>query len=307
MRLIGTLSDQHDAATLVDYLLTREIGAKAERGGDAWELWILDEDRVGDAKQVLADFQLNKSDPKYAAAAKEADRLRHERVEKALEAKKNLIRLPSSAARTRGRRPLTMLLLTASAVVFVLSDFGTKREGTDRLRITEYRVTENREIEQNWISYRADLPELREGQFWRAFSPMLIHSTIIHFVFNMIWLVEFGSQIEARRGTLIFALLVALASAAGNLAQFWWSGPSFGGMSGVNYGLFGYLFIKSRYEPWLGFRLHQNTVFLMIGWFFLCMTGWVGPIANYAHLFGLIGGVVFAYAPIALRTLRGKR
>src|SRR5512134_1078597 len=98
MRLIGTLSDQHDAATLADYLLTRDIDARAERNADTWELWILDEDRVADAREELSDFQLNKSDPKYAAAVKEADRLRHERVEKALEAKRNLIRLPSSAA-----------------------------------------------------------------------------------------------------------------------------------------------------------------------------------------------------------------
>jgi hypothetical protein len=37
------------------------------------------------------------------------------------------------------------------------------------------------------------------------------------------------------------------------------------------------------------------------------MTGLVGPIANFAHLGGLLAGAAIAYASIAFRTLRGKR
>jgi GlpG protein len=33
----------------------------------------------------------------------------------------------------------------------------------------------------------------------------------------------------------------------------------------------------------------------MVGWLFLCMTGMLGPIANAAHVGGLVVGVVWAW------------
>ena len=60
-------------------------------------------------------------------------------------------------------------------------------------------------------------------------------------------------------------LVIALIS---NLAQYYLdvgvrggglvvqSNPLFGGMSGVLYGLFGYLWMKARYEPALGVELN---------------------------------------------------
>jgi GlpG protein len=300
MRLAGTLDNQHDAATLVDYLLTLGIHAKPERNGEQWELWILDEDRVVDAKQELKAFQFQPEDQKYRAAVKEADRLRREQVDKVLEARRNVIRLPRSRGSVGGGpRPLTMLLLVACSVVFVMSDFGTKHTIDGKLQVTEVR-----RFNDGGGAYAPGLPEIRRGEFWRIFSPMLLHFSIMHFVFNMYWLVEFGSQIETRRGTLILALLVLTTSAACNLGQYAWSGPNFGGMSGVNYGLFGYLLIKSKYEPWTGFVLHPTTVFLMIGFFFLCMTPYIANVANAGHAGGLAAGALFAAVPILLRRSR---
>jgi len=34
-------------------------------------------------------------------------------------------------------------------------------------------------------------------------------------------------------------------------------------------------------------------VILMIGWFFLCLSGMMGPIANTAHAVGLVAGIVW--------------
>jgi GlpG protein len=63
-------------------------------------------------------------------------------------------------------------------------------------------------------------------------------------------------------------------------------------MSGVVYGLFGYVWMKSWYERESGFYMPQNTVFWMLGWFVLCLTGLIGPIGNVAHGVGLLVGVV---------------
>ena len=100
--------------------------------------------------------------------------------------------------------------------------------------------------------------------------------------------------------------MVLAIAVASNLVQYWASGPAFGGMSGVVYGLFGYLWMKSRFDPWSGMHMDQQTVVILIAWFFLCMTGWVGPIANWAHGVGLVVGMAIGYAPTAWKDLKRK-
>ena len=45
---------------------------------------------------------------------------------------------------------------------------------------------------------------------------------------------------------------------------------------------------------------------IMIAWLFLCMTGLVGPVANTAHVVGLVVGAAIAYAPIGWRKIGRK-
>jgi GlpG protein len=137
-----------------------------------------------------------------------------------------------------------------------------------------------------------------QGQVWRLVTPILIHFSVLHIFFNMWWLRDLGAAIEFHRGSGRFALLVLAIAVASNVAQFRMSGPAFGGMSGVVFGLFGYIWIKSRTQPESGFYVHPNTAFWVMVWFFLCMTGTVGAIANWAHGVGLIVGLVIGYAPV---------
>src|SRR5207253_2404761 len=83
------------------------------------------------------------------------------------------------------------------------------------------------------------LDHLKRGQVWRVLTPAFIHFSILHLMFNMFWLLDLGTMIETRRGTLKLLGLVLLSGILGNLGEYFWSGPFFGGMSGVVYGLFG--------------------------------------------------------------------
>jgi GlpG protein len=69
-------------------------------------------------------------------------------------------------------------------------------------------------------------------------------------------------------------------------------GPFFGGMSGVDYALFGYAWMKTRYDPTPGLFLPRETVLMGLIWLVVCLTGLAGNIANTAHFVGLGVGVI---------------
>src|SRR5690606_32056072 len=121
----------------------------------------------------------------------------------------------------------------------------------------------------------AGLEPIREGQIWRLISPIFVHFGLLHLIFNLYMLSQLGTAIERRRGTAEFGLLVLVTALVSNLAQFAlpdvFSVPSaragdgpFGGMSGVLYGLFGYAWMRSRYDPASGLWLHPQTVMLLM-------------------------------------------
>jgi len=62
--------------------------------------------------------------------------------------------------------------------------------------------------------------------------------------------------------------------------------------------------MKSKFDRAAGLFVSPNNVIIMIGWLFLCMTGWMGlKIANGAHVAGLLAGMFLGYAPIFVRKL----
>jgi len=298
MRLAGSISNQHDAATFVDYLLTLGISAKVERNGDAWELWIFDEDQLPQGREELAKFQADPQAEAYRDAAKQAATLRREKLDKELAARRLQMNVPRpTMLSSSGRRPVTMCLLTISLLVFLFGE-GKSNEFADKFYITHVEKIGER------VRWDAALPEIRSGQVWRVVTPIFIHFDVLHLAFNMWWLVVLGTQVEMLRGPWRMLGLTLLFAIFGNLAQYYFSHPLFGGMSGVVYGLFGYVWMKSVYEPWSGFFMQPVNVFIMVAWFLLGLTGEIGSIANYAHGVGLALGIAAGYAPTLLRNAR---
>lgn len=132
-------------------------------------------------------------------------------------------------------------------------------------------------------------------EWWRLLSPALLHFSLLHITFNLLWWWEFGSLIERYQSTarlLALTLVIALVS---NAAQFLSYGPGFGGLSAVVYGLLGYLWLYPYADPGAPFRLHGGIVLFMIGWLALGYTGLFDAlfgirISNDGHLAGLLAG-----------------
>ena len=141
---------------------------------------------------------------------------------------------------------------------------------------------------------------LSSGEVWRFFTPMLLHFGWVHLVFNLLWVWEIGRRIEQTNGSLLFILLVCLASFAANLSQFFMSGtPLFGGMSGVVFGLLGYSLVWSRLMPAHTTGLPPGIYIFMLVYLLVGFTGVIdlaglGKLANGAHLGGLVAGLLMA-------------
>jgi GlpG protein len=142
------------------------------------------------------------------------------------------------------------------------------------------------------LSFDPALPELREGQVWRLFTPIFVHLGMLHLIFNLLWMRDLGSFTQHRFGSLYFWALILSFAAVSNLAQLAWSGPQFGGLSGVNYGLLGFLWMRSKFDRLVVWKMNPQVLQFMIGWYFICLTPFMPGIANAAHTVGLLFGML---------------
>ena len=137
----------------------------------------------------------------------------------------------------------------------------------------------------------------------RLLTPIFMHFGIVHLIFNLMWLRQLGCQVEANHGLVGLVALVVVSAVPGNVGQLAVGGPYFGGMSGVNYGLFGFVWMQMQYGTRARYAMTPSTVWLMMGWLLLCATGFIGPIADAAHAIGLAVGLC-AGLPAYLRFRR---
>ena len=292
MRLIGHLAEEKSARIFTDYLYVQKIESHIEfEKTDGWGVWINDEDKLKEAARLLTAFRLNPADPKYRAEANSASELRAEaekdeaKYRKKVSDRRHLFR----PLRDYGFGPLTFGLIVISAIVAFYSKLGDDPQAIMRLFVTDFNVT------GNMVQWHKGLTEIRHGQVWRLITPIFIHYGILHILFNMMWLRDLGSMIEGRQSSWMLAVLVLVIALCSNLAQFWYGGPSFGGMSGVVYGLLGYIWMRGKFDPGSGLYLHPSTVTMMLIWFVACFTPLIPNVANATHAAGLVIGLAWGY------------
>jgi GlpG protein len=147
---------------------------------------------------------------------------------------------------------------------------------------------------------------LASGQLWRLISPDFLHFSVMHILFNSVMLWFLASQVEWMDGRGRFLALFLVTSLASNTLQYLVSGPLFGGLSGVVYGVLGYCWLSQQRLPRFQFPPALVTfalVWMIIGFTPLAVWLGIGRMANEAHLGGFLGGLLMALimAPPARR------
>ncbi len=151
--------------------------------------------------------------------------------------------------------------------------------------------------------------KIRQGEVWRLFTPALLHSGLIHILFNMLWLLVLGKEMEGRLGPMRFLLFVLITGIVSNTAQYLMSGPQFVGISGVLCAQLAFIVTRQQRAPWEGYQLQRSTtsflfffIAAMLGFQLVSFTTeviWNYPlasrIANTAHISGAWIGFVLGH------------
>ena len=324
MRLLGEIDSSDHATRLVAWLMTKGIKVKVEPvsgDGEGYEVWVRDEDLLEEAKTEFGDFLTNPEAGKYDQAIKEADAIAREEALKRKQMQKNIMKV--QGGQVEKRSPLTVLLIALCGIVFLMTDLGESHNSVVYQALQFVSIAPP--IPDDLLAADRDdlglrLASITKGEFWRLVTPAFIHHDVFHILFNMMWLYQFGRMIENRYGALSLGMLVLSAAIISNLFQCtvpYGLGGSIpgiteggyllsglGGMSGVVYGLFGFIWIRSKVDSFSGMFITQGTITILLVWLFFCMTPFsgqfVGNVANWAHGIGLLVGMAAGYWP-ALR------
>lgn len=203
------------------------------------------------------------------------------------------------------KQPLTLLLIGLSIALSLLISFGENVAALEQLTFTRF------QIQSEHIYYPTLTSSLGEGQWWRLISPAFLHFSIAHIIFNLLWVWVIGRRIERILGGSVLLTMFIVSALASNFAQFWDSGPMFGGMSGFVFALLGFAWLWDRLKPARIIGMPPALMGFMLFWLVLGYTGvleqlGLGAIANTAHLVGLISGLILVAPARFWLRLRGR-
>lgn len=189
------------------------------------------------------------------------------------------------------RRPIvTYALIGACGVVFLLQYASFQLFGTDLLA---------------QVADKSNTGILH-GELWRLFTPMFLHGSIPHILFNVYALWILGPSLESGYGHQRYLILYGLGGFAGNVVSFLFSTYDSLGASTAIFGLLGaegVLIYQNRHLFGKRAQKALNNIILIA--VINLAFGLAPGIDNWGHVGGLIGGTLFAWFGGPLFQLQG--
>lgn len=134
---------------------------------------------------------------------------------------------------------------------------------------------------------------IQAGEYWRLITPVALHAGIFHIAMNSYVLYALGPNVEQAFGSVRFAIMYLAAGFLGNAVSFAFP-PDVGslGASGAVFGMAGVLLVylyRRRRSAFVAAYLRSIMFFIGANLVF----GFLFPgIDNFAHLGGLLGGII---------------
>ena len=191
----------------------------------------------------------------------------------------------------RVRPVLTYILLGLTITVFLLQLVSEYTQGYDLPALLGMKVNSL----------------ILEGELWRLITPMLLHGSLPHIIFNMYALYALGPSLESSYGHSRFLALYLIAGFAGNVLSFLFSpNPSLGSSTAI-FGLIGAegIFLYRNRELFGSQARRALTNVVIIAGANLLFGSMSAGIDNWGHIGGLLGGTFFAWFAGPLYQLAG--
>jgi GlpG protein len=273
---------QHNIALLfAHYLTSIKIHAKVEQEDSEYVIYCQSSE-LDQAKNIFAEFIADPYQEKYQQAAWSSGEVANVNDNS-----------PSLIASFKEQFIahagwVTLTIFALCWVVFIASLLGLARPAFQLLHF---------------------YPELTMDAFLesplRLLGPALFHFSWLHIVFNTMWWWQLGGSVERVLGKGALINLFFVTAIFSNLGQFIVTGPNFGGLSGVVYGLVGYVWWYGWLSPEKGLTISKPIIGFLLFWLVL---GYVDVLpvnmANTAHLLGLVSGCLLAAINILLMKRR---
>ena len=238
--------------------------------------------RIGD----LEDFQ----QPKAAENQPVTNGLQDEASERDSHSEKEF---PASR---RNRAMVTLSLIAANTIVFLLLDWEAIRGSRHALTLIQFGAYSHRLV-------------VYDGEYWRLITHTFLHGGSLHLLLNMGVLFIVGNLLERLYGGSRFLVLYLISAIGGSLATLYFvrDAPSVGA-SGAIFGLMGALVaLGLRHKDRLPRGRNRVFVFGLLPFIAIdILLGFIIPhINNAAHLGGL--GVGFAAGLVLTPGINAKR
>ena len=213
MIFLGHINNPRACKAFSDYLKTQKVEHQVnlDQSDKQISIFVI-ESQFEQAQGLFNDFVANPNQEKYLQASWQ--------VNETISGKGQSLGLK---AIWQANGPITKSITLICIGIFVLSTFGYFPSIFSQLS----------------FSWQVD-------EIYRLFTPAIMHLSALHLAFNMSWWWYLGGKVENHLGAQPLLVIMILTAISSNIAQALLVSSNFAGLSGVNYGLAGFVWLYGR-------------------------------------------------------------
>ncbi|MER2493823.1 rhomboid family intramembrane serine protease GlpG [Catenovulum sediminis] len=271
MILLARFADIRAAKAVSDYLQLNHIENHIQPENSDFHVYIRYEEQLSHAQHLLQEFIDNPHDEKFLDASWQLGQIEDITPDQQTTSSGFFATLRQQTG------ILTRIIGVLIVVVFIAQFIGFHPW------IYQY------------LGFPISVNQLEITEIYRLFTPALMHGDWMHLIFNLFWWVWLAGRLELIKGANWLFNITCVTALTAHLLQYAMENAAFIGLSGVVYGLMGYAWIATKLNK-LQLQIPNGIFVLMLLWLVAGFSGILGQqMANWAHLGGLISGMLWAY------------